>query len=89
MHYVVSLTFPYLQDSENVVILRTDVAVTAERRHSDSVGIQHRKVVTVAAIYNSDAPVPGRKPARENRNEGRSQDDLLRTVSLTFKLPSL
>ena len=37
----VSLTFPNLEDGENVVVLWADVAVTTERRHGDSVGVQH------------------------------------------------
>ena len=68
--------FGHLKHGENVVVLRADVAVTTERRHSDRVGVQHRQVVAVAAVNDPDTAVPGRKPPGENRNEGGGEDDL-------------
>ena len=70
------MTFSNLEDGENVVVLWADVAVTTERGHGDSVGVQHWQVVAVPPVYHSNAPVPGRKPPRENRYEGRREDYL-------------
>ena len=66
----------HLEDGEDVVVLGADVAVTTERRHRHGVGVQHRQVVAVAAVNDPDAAVAGRKPPRENRNEGGGEDDL-------------
>ena len=60
-----------LEHCQNVVVLRTDVAVTAERRHSDRVSVQYGQIIAVSAVDDSYPPVPGRKPPGENRNEGR------------------
>ena len=66
----------HLEDGEDVVVLGADVAVTTERRHRHGVGVQHRQVVAVAAVNDPDTAVAGRKPPRENRNEGGGEDDL-------------
>ena len=44
------MTFPNLEDGENVVVLWADVAVTTERGHGDSVGVQHWQVVAVPTV---------------------------------------
>ena len=76
MRREVRLIVAHLEDGENVVVLRTDVAVTTEGRHRHGVGVQHGQVVAVAAVNDPDAAVAGRKPPRENRNEGGGEDDL-------------
>ena len=68
--------FAHLEDMEDVVVLRADVAVATKGRHSDGVCVQHGQVVAVAAVNDPDAAVAGRKPPRENRNEGGGEDDL-------------
>ena len=66
----------HLEDGEDIVVLRADVAVAAEGGHGDGVCVKHGQVVAVAAVNDPDTAVPGRKPPGENGNEGGGEDDL-------------
>ena len=59
----------YLQHCEDVVILRTDVAVATEWRHCHCVGVEDGEIIRVSSINHSDASVPGGQPAREDWNK--------------------
>ena len=58
-----------LEDGEDVVILRTDVAAATEWRHGDGVGVNDGRVVAVAAINDTNSSISWRQPSGEDRNK--------------------
>ena len=68
--------FAHLEDMEDVVVLRADVAVAAEGRHGDGVCVQHGQVVAVATVNDPNTSITWREPAGENRNKSGGEDDL-------------